>query len=169
MNDLEKYYIPFGRDMVCLAATARHVMCNKTTCKDFRKKGNLDQDKARSVRDFFICWDRESKGISMHLGQFVDPAVCSWAEAGGLTDRCGTQHLPLGCSSPFTTSNSHLGRGGRPGRWAALSPHLLLMDCCLHAKSALCSGTDTWHSTIAKMSFTCRCNGLHGWSPNGEM
>lgn len=139
MDDLEKYYsenyFPFRRDMGCWAITARHIMGNKTTCKDFRTKAKLHQGRARSVTDFVTCWDREPKVISRDLEGVCGP--CSWAETGGLIDRCGREHLALGCSSPFTASNSHLGRAGRPGRGAALSPHLLLMDCCLHAKGCL--------------------------------
>lgn len=72
MNGLEKYF-PFRRDMGCLAITARHVVGNKTTCKDFRTKTKLEQDRARSIRDFLTCWDRESKAISMDLETVCGP------------------------------------------------------------------------------------------------
>lgn len=117
MNDLENHYFPFRRDMVCLAVTARHLMSNKTTCNDFRTKAELDQDRARPTRDFFCLLGQGIQGHQDASGAlwtlFVDPAVCPWAEAAGLPGRCGTQHLPLGCYSPFTAFNSHLGRGGR--------------------------------------------------------
>lgn len=73
MRDLEKYYSPFRRDTGCSAITARHVMGDKTACKDFRTKAKLDQDRARSIRDISTCWDRESKAISMDAETVCGP------------------------------------------------------------------------------------------------
>lgn len=95
--------------------------------------------------------------------QFVIPSVCSWAEAGGLKDGYGRQHLALGSSSPITTDNSPSRQRGEAWEMSCPEPSPSLNGLLLACQRVACAqGQVPGVMQIAKMSFSWRCNGLCG-------
>lgn len=102
--------------------------------------------------------------------QFVNPAVCSWAEADGFKDSYGRQHLALGSSLPITTDNSPFRQRREAWKISCPEPSSSLNGLLLACQWVACAqGQVPGIMQITKMSFSWRCNGLCGWIPNGEI
>lgn len=126
--------------------------------------------KERPIRDSLLAGTGNPKSSAWVWWQHVNPAVCSWAEAGGLKDSYGGQHLAPGSSLPITTDNSVPRQTGEAWEIDCPEPISSLNGLLLACQWEACAqGQVPGITQIAKTSFSWKCNGLCGWSPNGEI